>query len=556
MQAIKNDLNQAVKTHILKEMPDDNLPVSAGINLPNTANKSSLEDDFPTLVSQPGTISPQSPPATVPTPEPSQPETPTETPNRPTVPSASIDSETPLSSFPVSTNPSTPTNLFTPLGGKNTESVPGGTTFLPHVQFASRPVAGGGFETLEKVVNEFSNKKDQEIITTNIYPDAVPQPTATHHNPLVITGILIFIFSLIALSCAGIYAISYGYLDIKNPTLTTNLSNFIQSLPLTPKTPKYLLTQTAIAQKSITKESFDLSLAIRSKQLETAFSSTSIEAAFKGSIDYSDPKNVISTLNAAITKDFNADIISKDNKIYFHINQLPLTILALVGLSEVSVKPLIADWVMYDATPLGTEANKILDNQTNQDPSYKEFVQKIQNILFNKQVLSNIVVSEDQINKTPVYKLHFIADADTIDYLYNASNTEFNQKATIPSDKKYSDYLQGLTIEMWIEKDNYNLRKLNLSFRVINYTPDPTLATSQTSSDIAVSYSLSEIGKDVKITLPTNPITTDQFILRINQKFTEIGQQNSTSSPSGQLNQPIQSFNYNNLLIPQATPTP
>lgn len=532
-------------------MPDDVLPVIPGAKTTDPIISSpSLEADFPTLKSPPP------PPPTNP-PTPTLPVNPLATSTQ-VPPVSQISSPSPVSTpisstsltsitiAPVTPTPtaspnplppltpsSPPTSIFTPLGGHTPSTTPNKTASLPNMQYGTRPLRNGGFETLGKVIGNDPPKEDLALTATNIFPDTVPQIQKSG-NPLVLIGIIFSIFTITALSFAAIYSIAYGYININNPEVTNTLSNFVQSLPLTPKTPQYLLTQTTITQKNITKETFDLSLAVRSKELESVFNSTSAEAAFKGSIDYTDLKNPKMSINASVTKDFNADLKAQDHKIYFHLNKLPLPLLAIAGLSEEDIKPLIKDWVYYDTTPLETEANKILDSKTDSEEPYQEFIQKIENIIFNDQILNNITVTDDTLDKTSTYKLHFEAKPETIDYLDRALNKEFNEQASVKSDKKASDFVKDFVVDMWIENNTHYLRKLNISFRVVDEKPDPKLGTQNSSSDVAISYSLSDIGKDFTVDIPQSPISLDKFILQIQQKFTEIAQQKQYAIDSNQ----------------------
>src|SRR3990167_6082986 len=75
------------------------------------------------------------------------------------------------------------------------------------------------------------------------------------------------IFALIAFlilgvgSAAAAYMVAYGKISIGNPKLQNSISQFIQDLPLTPKTTDYLLTKMYQSHQNIKSVYFDISLA-------------------------------------------------------------------------------------------------------------------------------------------------------------------------------------------------------------------------------------------------------------------------------------------------------
>lgn len=547
-------------------MPDDILSNSNNL-VPSAPQKnSSIEEDFPTLKSDTPThsatsssipgigeekpvwfVSPKDEP-----PPPQNPVHPTsvsETP--PTVATKSSNpstqTQTPISSEPPTLEPFH--NPFSPLGGTNDTSIassasPTTTSTLPHVQFGNRPVSDGGFDSLDKVISTTQNKKDQDLVLTNIYPDATPQ-IKKPRNALVPIITTISLVTLLALSAVGAYAITYDYIKINNSKISVPISEFVQNLPFTPKTAKFLLTHTAKAQEKITKENFDFSISSRSKEYNNVFNSNTIEAAAKGSIDYSDLKNVRFSINTSLTKFFNADIRSIDNKAYFKINSFPLTIAAFFGLDETNVKELTKDWIVYDMTPLNTEASKILDQEVTDETNNNDFIKKVEKVLFNEEVLSKISVSEEKINNTNYHKLHFAPDLETIDNLEKAINDEFRDKAVISS-KKASESIQDLEINMWIEKKTYNLKKLTTSLKANN---ESVISGSQKSTtDFAMSYTLSNIGEEVKVEVPQSSITTDIFILNVQNMISKKSAERQQSTSSSTSPQNIMAPNLMNLL--------
>ena len=107
-------------------------------------------------------------------------------------------------------------------------------------------------------------------------PSELTQPSEPYHEfkeskekklPKIIPlSAILFIFLLIIASFfATAWALAYEKVKLeKYPDFQKRISHFVQSLPLTPKTPKFLIEKTITAQQNAAKHSFDVSLAFDS----------------------------------------------------------------------------------------------------------------------------------------------------------------------------------------------------------------------------------------------------------------------------------------------------
>ena len=134
-------------------------------------------------------------------------------------------------------------------------------------------------------------------------------------KPLLFLLVLLFLV-LILTGLGGLtYAVAYEKIKLeKYPDVQKKVSAFVMELPFMPKTAKFLLAKTALAHQNITKQSFDISVAIDSADLTSSLGLSNLDIQAKGAFDYSDPRNVFGNLELSFTKDFNMELKKKDKK--------------------------------------------------------------------------------------------------------------------------------------------------------------------------------------------------------------------------------------------------
>ncbi|MCL5019703.1 MAG: hypothetical protein M1426_04400 [Patescibacteria group bacterium] len=84
--------------------------------------------------------------------------------------------------------------------------------------------------------------------------------------------LLFFVLFILLIGFGGLtYAVAYEKIKLeKYPDFQKKVAAFVMELPFTPKTPKFLLARSAMAHQDITKQAFDISMAIDSADLASS----------------------------------------------------------------------------------------------------------------------------------------------------------------------------------------------------------------------------------------------------------------------------------------------
>jgi hypothetical protein len=376
-----------------------------------------------------------------------------------------------------------------------------------------------------------------QVITPSVL---APEESETPKPKNKLKVILSVFFSLVILalvaSSALAYAVAYDKIKLsKNPDLQNKISLFVQNLSFMPKTPKYVFAQAAIAQEKITKESFDISLAIDSKDFSKMIGLSSLDMAAKGKIDYTDPKDPKVSVDISITKDFNLELRKSDPVLFFKINKLPGLLLAAIGLKTEQFEPLTGKWIALDTTPLSTEARKNLEDQE-VEPLSRDFVSESIGNFLDDRVLSKLAMEKTTIDGNAVYKISMTADADLIDYLSQKVDEASKRAGGASLDSltepgaKLSDMVKRLSWEFNVDQKDYYIRKVVISTDLEVdqsgygnlFLGTSTSASNKSNISIAFAVKLDDFGKEVLIEKPTDSITFEEFTSRISDIFKEI----------------------------------
>ena len=108
------------------------------------------------------------------------------------------------------------------------------------------------------MVSKSSQKhiKKEKLDDKNINPASVAKTKSmSKRKPKLLKILFVFIFLFLFVSfSAATYAIAYEKIKIeKFPTVQKKIAHLVQSLPLLPKTPKFLLEKSAIAHQKVKK---------------------------------------------------------------------------------------------------------------------------------------------------------------------------------------------------------------------------------------------------------------------------------------------------------------
>src|SRR3972149_7476167 len=358
-------------------------------------------------------------------------------------------------------------------------------------------------------------------------PPGAPTEKKSKKGLILLTVFLLIVFLLVAGLGSFAYAVAYEKIKLdKYPEWQKKISYFVIGLPFMPKTPKFLLAKSALAHQGVTKQSFDVSVAIDSNDLASSLGLSQIDLQAKGVLDYSDPKNLIITTEVSITKDFNLELRKKDKTLYFKINKLPTYLFAFLGLNSDQLTPVLDKWVSYNTSPLDTEARKQIQEDKEVDPLSEEFLDENFSKFFDEEVLSKMKLTETEENGIKLYKISVMADPELIDHVGKILEQEATKQRgaqlnrTLDTEaQKLSEIIKKLEWEIYMDKKDYYTRKIIISadaeFDNVNYTSlylNPSTPSSQRQKmSIAFAAKSDNFGKEVAVDLPTSSMTFEEF---------------------------------------------
>jgi hypothetical protein len=388
-------------------------------------------------------------------------------------------------------------------------------------------------------------------------PSAVPEPPVSEPSSTPKKGlgklkvILLLIFGLTFLlvgSGVAAVAIAYEALDINNDDVQVVVSNAVVGLPFMPKTPKYALLAATVKHEAVKKLSFNLSLASESKSFMTTLGVSKIDAEAKGSIDYSNDKNINFTFNTSITKDFNMDIRKKDELLYFKVNKIPPTIFAILGIKEASASAIFDNWVVYDTSSLDTEARKSLDYYVQEQPKENDLFANLTDVFSSEIVLDKIKITDELVDNVATHKLHLSGDKEVLDYLDKKIKEIASQQTDsgiYSTEEKLSDQIKDLSLDLWVDKENYLIRKFVVSSQISTkdsltpqlmsslppnpLTPILGVSTGGDEYTLVLAMKFDKYGEDFAIDIPSKALKPEEFLSLISEQFKSL--YNSPSSP-------------------------
>jgi hypothetical protein len=368
-----------------------------------------------------------------------------------------------------------------------------------------------------------------QVFTSNVAPETAMSNGGRKPKKGLIFLILAFILVVLLAGTGGLtWAVAYEKIKLeKYPDFQKKVSAFVMELPFTPKTPKFLLARTAMAHQDITKQAFDISMAIDSADLTSSLGLSNLDIQAKGAFDYSDPKNVFGNLELSFTKDFQMELRKKETMLYFKLNKLPSFLLAFLGISSAQLDPILDKWVSYDTTPLDTEARKSIQEDREVDPLSEEFIDENFEKYIDEEVLSKMELSSAEEEGHAVYKITMDADSDLIDHLGKKLEEAERQKSNYaypPSyqkvEEKLSDFVKSMKWEIYIDKKAYYTRKVIVSVE-LEYDQSQGYSTffmesanplsQKNEAKIAFAMKFDKFGEEVVVEQPAESMTFEEF---------------------------------------------
>jgi len=398
----------------------------------------------------------------------------------------------------------------------------------------SQPASANSIQTSQPVQQAAQPTQPPQQFTQATVVQPTPQtqvPQEPEDKPkkskVKIIGILLVVLFLMFFVTTAVlgYAVAYEKVKLRNyPEIQATVAGYVQSLPFMPKTAKFLIIRSIIAHQNVTKHSFDISLALDSSSLNDVLGINKFDTEAKGSIDYSNPENIIFSLNASLTKEFNIELKSNDPILYFKVNKFPSFIFSLIGINDEMVKPYLERWIAYDTTPLDTQARKEL-NDKEVEPLSKELLVDI-----NEKYLDDYIIDKMQISKitedgVKYYKISLEADKELIDYFGKKLEEESKGEGPFDANESFelSEMIKELSWEIYIARDTYYTHKLKVT-SVLEFDEGfyggALLGTSadlvqNSQANFALVIKLDEFGKEVIVETPSEYTTYEDLLTEI-----------------------------------------
>lgn len=323
---------------------------------------------------------------------------------------------------------------------------------------------------------------DNQDSSLHVYPsNNVSEPENESAKKSKKGMIFLLLFLIFTILFGGLtyttYALAYEKIKLeKYPDIQYAISNFVMSLPFTPKTPKFLLAKAFEAEKDLTSSRFDLSSSIKLSQTEGLFGMNQFDFQLKGEKNKKSEIDYDVSFNLSLGKEFNSDFIKHDTLVYFKINTIPKTMLNTIGMKSDLLDPMLNLWISYDTKSLETNSSKELKEKELQESKFTdEYIKETLNNVIDEKITENIKVSSIKENGDNLYELYLSADNDLVNYLQSkilkeikTQNSDYVVGNKYNNDTKVSDYLKNLVVKIHIDKNEYYIKKIIVSFDIIS----------------------------------------------------------------------------------------
>jgi hypothetical protein len=358
-----------------------------------------------------------------------------------------------------------------------------------------------------------------------------PSEEKNHKGLIIGLAVLLILFIVASLIFSATAMFAYGLLPIKNYDLQNQVADVLMQIPFMPKTARFVLASSATAHLKVTKMAFDASIAADSSSFDSILGSNHFDAEISGAIDYTDTQNILATLNAQVTKDFSADLMTKSQIIYFRINSIPALVTAMlntIGVSQSMQNEFINKWFFADTKPLNTNARAAL-NSSSQDQQ-SQIQQSIKNYLDafnNPDVLKTLTMTTEKLNGTDVYHLNFSPDDSTLDLFWNKYTTQNSSTNNLyGANYKISDTIKNFVVDIWIDRSQYLIQKSSLKFTIktpassaLGVSPLGMLTPQNQEIPVAIVVDFSHFNEPVIVNPPANPVDINVFIKQISAQL-------------------------------------
>lgn len=351
------------------------------------------------------------------------------------------------------------------------------------------------------------------------------------------------VFTLFVLMFGGLFGfgvmVAYGQISLSNEDLQSVIQRAVFQLPFMPKTPLFVLESMIAAHEDVRSAHIDASLATEAKTINDVLGTQSFDMVISGDVDVSDESYPKAKLNFKLTNEFDADLIVMDKSVYARVNKLPQVIAGMfIGLAgdDVSLDPLLSQWVWFDTSELETDAREALE-ENREEEEMSEEMERFFKRLTEEVLMKNLQMKSDEVDGTPVYRLEVdlsSQDIDEIAKIYEEEVDNIIVPGTLDTDEiKASDVFKQVKLSIYVLKKEYYLRKATIfvsadnSAYVSQYnSPDsivgPLSMPEQETFDVAFSLGLTQVGESLNIRGPEDFMNTEEFVAKATQLFMEM----------------------------------
>jgi len=348
--------------------------------------------------------------------------------------------------------------------------------------------------------------------------------------------LLVFLLAILIFGggSAFAYLLATEKIKIPNPKLVQLASNYTFSFPFIPKTPGFIIEKTIKPKIPVTSFSYEISISLSSPQFTSLIQSPSLDIVNTGYSNFTDKKNPEGTLELNITKDFQLSSVLKAGKVYLKVQKIPSLLFTSLGVDQTKVEPLYRDWVTFDVSELESEARKNLQTAGSQPTSFDLEMYKKLTEFMQKNVFPAAIVSQEDMDSVPVYRLHYQPTGDELDKLFldleKIFSSEESKAFPVVQKDKPSKYIKDFKVDLYVDRKDCRFQKLSLLAALL---PDAGQETDRsdaanlpflTPSDkvlVSAVFKMSDFNQTKPVSPPASFITTDELLKRF-QAFSEI----------------------------------
>ncbi|MBN1162606.1 hypothetical protein JXA34_02570 [Patescibacteria group bacterium] len=301
-----------------------------------------------------------------------------------------------------------------------------------------------------------------------------------------VLGVMLFVVIFFILTVGTVLAlIAYEIIPMKNEEVKNAITDIVMKVPFLPKTKSYIFKSMAEAHKNLKSVYLDASFATSAAGLQDVIGMTDFDMSVKGPIDLRDEENMKMSLNINVTNQLDMELRVLDNFLYFKVNTLPTLIKSFFGVtSGEAFDDLLGVWVQQDISPFESEARDTLDEfkETEETPEkpeitvFREFVRD--------EIVPKFTQTTEEVDGFKTYKLSVRMEGEEIKDLYRKLGEELQQVYDEMSESEKRDSLNGtdfstydfdlddvdvvesLSINLWVDKKDYYMRKTSIIVRL------------------------------------------------------------------------------------------